>query len=86
MNQLARMYETYCTIRVTGTQVASEKSKLQLLRASGRKIDTYVYDTCNRHSVRVVSPKTLENFNSRFTYVPTGRARRRGARNSYLIN
>ena len=81
------MYETYCTIRVTGTQVASEKSKLQLLRASGRKIDTYVYDTCNRHSVRVVSPKTLENFNSRFTYVvPTGRARRRGACNSYLIN
>ena len=65
------MHKTYSTIRVTGTQVVSEKTKLQLLRASGRKIDTYVYDTCNRHSVRVVSPKTLENFNSRFTYLCT---------------
>ena len=63
------MYETYCTIRVTGTQVASEKSKLQLLLASGREMDTYVYDTFNRHLVRVVSKKTLKNFNSRFTYL-----------------
>ena len=51
------------------------------------QIDTNVYETINRHSARVACPKTLKNFNSRFTYWP-GRAAgaQRGARSSYLIN